>query len=267
MFRKLGTLLLIAALFLTTAPKDIHADAGQPILDKSSLSSGIIKVHYADSDHKALVRVTKGDVQVDYSLVNGASYPLQWGDGSYNVLVAKLISDNKYQVVLQENIDVKKVNEQAVFLQSISIANWNETTKAVVEAKKLTAAAATDEDKVKAIYTFLTKNYKYMESKTQTVEAGYIPDLDEIYDESGGICFDYAATFAAMARSVGIPTRLVMGYEVHAPDMYHAWNQVFLKDLNEWGIIDTTYDASRVQNGQPTTMIKNSADYVVTCIY
>ncbi|WP_079914731.1 transglutaminase family protein [Paenibacillus sp. 32352] len=267
MFRTLGALLLIAALFLTTAPKVTQAAAGQPVLDKSSLSNGIIKVHYADPEHKALVRVTKGEVQMDYNLVDGASYPLQLGDGSYHVLVAKQISDNKYQVILQENVDVKTVNEQAVFLQSISIASWNETTKAVVEAKKLAAHAATDEDKVKAIYAFLTQNYKYSESKAQTVDTGYTPDLDKVYEESGGICFDYAATFTAMARSLGIPTRLVMGYEVHAPEVYHAWNQVYLKDLQEWVIIDTTYDASRVQSGQETTMIKNSADYVVTEIY
>ena len=45
-----------------------------------------------------------------------------------------------------------------------------------------------------------------------------------------------------MLRSVGVPTKLVMGRKNDIKE-YHAWNQVYLADNNEWINIDTTYDA------------------------
>ncbi|MFC0215350.1 transglutaminase-like domain-containing protein [Paenibacillus chartarius] len=54
------------------------------------------------------------------------------------------------------------------------------------------------------------------------METGFVPNLDQVFDDSKGICYDYAATFAAMARSAGIPTRLVMGYRSDAPPSFRA---------------------------------------------
>ncbi|TXK77836.1 transglutaminase family protein [Paenibacillus sp. N3.4] len=266
MFKKTFVITLLVAFFLMLAPKGTYAASS--IVDKSSLDKGIFTVNYTvGKDAKAIVRITKENVKFDYNLVKGAQYPLQLGDGSYNVLIAELVSNNKYKVVAQENIDVKMENQNVVFLQSIPLIDWNNETKAVVKAKKLTAAAKSDADKIAAIYSYLTQTFTYDYDKVQTVEAGYTPNLDEIYQASKGICYDYAATFAAMARSQGIPTRLVMGYEVDAPDTYHAWNQVYLQDSKEWVTIDTTYDAVRVQGGQDTPMFKAEADYTITKIY
>lgn len=243
-----------------------YAASPKPMIDKSSLNKGIITINYS-KDTKAIVRISKGNAQYEYNLVNGAQYPLQLGEGIYNVIIAESITNNKYKVILQENVDLKIENENEVFLQSILLIDWNDETKSVVEAKNLAKDAKNDLDKIRVVYAYITQNYKYNYAKAQTVEAGYIPNLDEVYHESMGICYDYAATFAAMARSEGIPTRLLMGYEVHAPNIYHAWNQVLLKDSNEWVTIDTTYDAIYVQGGQETPMIKNSVDYIVTQIY
>nr|WP_240344020.1 transglutaminase-like domain-containing protein [Paenibacillus sp. SYP-B3998] len=259
---------MIVALFLILAPKGTYAASAQSLVDKSSLDKGIITVNYENGKGtKAIVRITKGNVRYDYNLVGGAQYPLQLGDGSYNILIAESVSNNKYKVIAQENIDVKLENENEVFVQSIPLIDWNDETKAVIEAKKLIVGTESDKDKVTAIYSYITEKYKYDNDKAESVEAGYIPDLNKVFDDSKGICYDYAATFAAMARSEGIPTRLVMGYEVHAPNTYHAWNQVFLKDSGEWVTIDTTYDAARVQGGEETPMIKDASNYTITKFY
>ncbi|SFM22857.1 Transglutaminase-like superfamily protein [Paenibacillus sp. 1_12] len=267
MLSRLWITSVLFALFLIFASQGAYAESLEPVIDKSSLNKGIFTVNSNSKDTKAIVRITKGNVKYDYNLANGAHYPLQLGDGNYNVMIAELIANNKYKVVLQENIDLKIENENSVYVQSIQLIDWNDATKSVAEAKKLTVGAKTDIDKVKAIYSYITKNIKYDYAKTETVEASYIPILDAVYDQASGICYDYAATFAAMVRSEGIPTRLMMGYEVNAPDVYHAWNQVFLKESNEWVTIDTTYDATRVQGGEETPMLKNTADYKVTQVY
>jgi len=267
MLKRLLAMTLIAGM-LIALPNGIYAAPEAYKIDRSSLDKGLISVQFASGNHaKTIVRISKGNDKYDYNLANGAHYPLQKGNGTYNVLVAQLISDNKYKVVSQENVELKMDNENAVFLQSIPLVDWNNDTKAVAEARKLTNAATTDMEKVQAIYTYITQTIKYDYEKARTVQTDYIPNLDAIYDTSTGICYDYAAVFAAMARSQHIPTRLVMGYEASAPDVYHAWNQVYLKDSQQWVTIDTTYDATRVQSGQAAPMIKNDADYSVTHIY
>ena len=63
-----------------------------------------------------------------------------------------------------------------------------------------------------------------------------------------GICFDYASLMAALLRSQGIPTKLVVGY---SGDAYHAWISVYLDEIGwvdkiiefdgkSWSLIDPT---------------------------
>ncbi|MFB6365382.1 transglutaminase family protein [Paenibacillus elgii] len=265
MFKKLLAMTFITTLLLA-APKGTYAATETYQIDRTALNKGLIAVNYTHNpDTKTIVRISKGNENYDYNLTNGARYPLQRGNGTYSVLIAQLLSDNKYKVISKESVELKLENENAVFVQSIPLINWNVHTKAVVQTTKLTNAAKTDMEKTAAIYTYITNNIKYDYEKAQTVKSDYIPSLDAVYDSSKGICYDYAAIFAAMARSQNIPTRLVMGYEASAPSTYHAWNQVFLN--GQWITIDTTYDAPRVQNGEKTPMIKNAADYTITQVY
>ncbi|UQZ82976.1 Transglutaminase-like superfamily protein [Paenibacillus konkukensis] len=267
MFKKMLAMLFIAVV-LMALPTGAYAAAEPYVIDRSSLDKGIITIHYTgNTDTKAIVRITKGDDTSDYNLANGARYPLQWGNGVYNVLIAQFISDNKYRVVGQERIELKMTDANEVFLQPIQLVDWNGKTRAVAETAKLTEDAVTDKEKAEAIYSYITHTIRYDNEKARSVTTAYLPDLDTVYDTAEGICYDYAALFAAMARSQHIPTRLVMGYAADAPDVYHAWNQIYLQDSGQWVTIDTTYDAARVQKGQAPEMIKDSADYTIAQIY
>ena len=79
-----------------------------------------------------------------------------------------------------------------------------------------------------------------------------------------GICYDYAVLFAAMLRSVDIPTKLSMGYKSDI-NYYHAWNQVYLN--GKWVNIDTTYDAAYAQEDLSTSMIKDAKEYRIEKTY
>ena len=66
-----------------------------------------------------------------------------------------------------------------------------------------------------------------------------IPDALTTLDTLQGDCNEHAALFAAMARSVGIPTRIIAGVVLHKEAFYyHAWNEVCLG--KEWISLDTT---------------------------
>ncbi|KQX57751.1 transglutaminase-like domain-containing protein [Paenibacillus sp. Root444D2] len=268
MFKKPIIRTIMATFLFALAPQGIIAASNPSVIDKDALNKGIISVHYSnDKNSKVLVRIMRENVKYDYTFVEGDQYPLQLGNGQYKVLIGESIGANKYKVVAQEQIDLEMEDENAVFLQSIPLIDWNDESKAVVEAKQLVGDKEKDIDKIKAIYGYITTHFQYDYEKAQTVADSYIPNLDTVYAESKGICYDFAATFAAMARSEGIPTRLVMGYESHAPDTYHAWNQVFLKESKEWVTIDTTYDAVHIQAGETIDLIKNDSNYQISKIY
>ncbi len=65
------------------------------------------------------------------------------------------------------------------------------------------------------------------------------PSAIEILKNLEGDCNEHATLYAALCRSLGIPTRVVVGL-VYAGNgfYYHAWNQVF---LNEWISCDPTF--------------------------
>ncbi|NIK68200.1 MULTISPECIES: transglutaminase-like domain-containing protein [unclassified Paenibacillus] len=235
------------------------------IIGKQGVAQGYITVNYKPANGaKVIVRIAKGKTQYDYPLTNGVKYPLQLGNGSYSVLIAEAVNATQYKVIKQETLAVKQTDDKQVFKLSNPLINWTSQTMAVKKAAELTKTAATDQQKVQAIYNFITKKFVYDNNKAKTVKAGYIPNLDTVFKASGGICYDYAATFAAMARSLGIPTKLVMGRERSKPNVEHAWNEVYLSNLKKWVIIDTTYDAARIQGGQKPSLFKNTANYTVT---
>ncbi len=66
-----------------------------------------------------------------------------------------------------------------------------------------------------------------------------IPDAITTLNTGIGDCNEHAALFAALSRSIGIPTRVVAGVTFfEGAFFYHAWNEVCLDD--QWISIDTT---------------------------
>jgi transglutaminase-like putative cysteine protease len=65
-----------------------------------------------------------------------------------------------------------------------------------------------------------------------------------LFDTKAGFCEQYASAFAAMARSIGLPTRVAVGYQRGTPDRHgvfhvtnhdaHAWPEVWLGDHIGW---------------------------------
>ena len=104
---------------------------------------------------------------------------------------------------------------------------------------ELCAGLTTDQEKVNAVYQYVTSNYIYDYMTAMMVSAGqqsgYVPDLDAMLEKKMGICFDFSALMGALLRSQGIPTQMVMGY---ADITYHAWNNILID--GEWVRYDAT---------------------------
>jgi len=93
-----------------------------------------------------------------------------------------------------------------------------------------------------------------------------VPNATQVLVERRGDCNEHAVLYAALARAVGIPTRIASGTVYMPPDgagagafYYHAWDEVWLGD---WVAVDPTFgqfpaDATHVKlvEGGPETYL------------
>lgn len=99
-------------------------------------------------------------------------------------------------------------------------------------AQSVTAGTTTPLERVQALGDWVYRNLE----KRPVLG---IPDALTTLDSRKGDCNEHAALFAALARSAGIPTRVVAGVTFHAGAFYyHAWNEVCLD--GKWLSLDTT---------------------------
>ena len=68
-----------------------------------------------------------------------------------------------------------------------------------------------------------------------------VPSALETLSTGVGDCNEHSALFAAMARSIGVPTRIVVGLAYQRGQFgYHAWNEIWTRD--GWLSVDATWD-------------------------
>lgn len=259
-------LMLAAVLIMFAAVQIAPAAAAESEWLKSELNVGKITVAYnVKANVKTKVMISKDKVNYTYNLnETNETFPLQLGNGDYKVMVLEHVSDKSYKVVKQETVTLNLKDDKVVYLNSVQNVQWTSASNAVQKAKELTKGKTTDEQKVKAIYDYITANIAYDNKLAVNASTDYLPDIDRTLKTKKDICYGYSALFAAMLRSLDIPTKLVMGDSDYV-DVYHAWNEVYLN--GKWVTIDTTVDAGFKQANKKTEMIKSSAKYKVAKQY
>ena len=100
--------------------------------------------------------------------------------------------------------------------------------------------------KAQAIESYLKNNYQY-DFAAKPAPDGQEPNDWFLFQEKKGVCTNFNSAFVALARSVGLPSRLVGGYvikpDVKAQTVYadqsHALSEVEFKDIG-WQEFDAT---------------------------
>lgn len=258
--RKVFTFLLAVTLLLTFAPAAFAAEpSSEGWLHTTNLDKGVVGIKYeAAGTARTKLMITKDKTSYTYDLAAKGTeefFPLQMGNGSYKISVLANTTGNKYKSVYAKTVEVAIADESAVYLNSVQNVNWAGASKAAAKAEELTKDLTSDNDKVAAIYNYVVDSMSYDYDLAATVAAGYIPDIDSVLAEGTGICYDYASLFAAMTRSIGIPTKLEMGTSEYVSE-YHAWNEVQLN--GEWVTVDSTVGGE---------MVKDAAQYTVAKTY
>lgn len=243
---------------LPTAPGTIVYENHSVSIDASNSSDGYFTVKYHGTSEKVKLQVTipNGTVYT-YTLKNnstdaGEVFPLSGGSGNYRLDVLEHAHDDLYAVSFSQELRVAISDELKPFLYPNQYVWFTPENKAVKYAANLSDQSSNDLDYVEQIYHYVTENIKYDDKLAETVESGYLPDIDTTMDTKKGICFDYASLMAAMLRSQGIPTKLVVGY---SGDAYHAWISVHLEEIGwvddiiefdgaDWVLMDPTLAAN-----------------------
>ena len=143
-------------------------------------------------------------------------YPLQSGNGQYNVRVMQNTTENKYMELFSAQADVVLDSEFEPFLRPSQRVAYSVDSACVLLASDISAQAADAAAVVSSVYEYIQSNVDYDYDKAQNIVDNkryrdYLPDPDETRLHKEGICYDYAALAAAMLRSQGIPTKLITG--------------------------------------------------------
>ncbi len=249
------------------------------VLDASNTDEGYVVVRYIGSSHKVKLQITGPDsVTYTYNLSvdepKDEVFPLPAGDGEYMVNVYENIEGTQYSMVFTKPVQVALTNEFSPFLYPNQYVNFTKDNLAVEKGSELSYSCNSDLEVVSAVYNYIVENIEYDYEEAQTVQSGYIPDIDEVLTTQKGICLDYAVLMSSILRSQRIPTRMEVGY---AGTAYHAWISTYIEDIgwvngiiefdgNEWSLMDPTF-ASNTDADELKSFIGDGSNYTVKYIY
>lgn len=261
----------------TSSPKTEVLSNEHVIIDISNACEGYLTVKYLGESERSKMQIT-GTNGITYTfdlVINEENViPLTSGSGNYDITLYEGVGANKYSVLYAGNAELTITNELGPFLYPSQYVNFTKDSKAVALAAQLATGAQSDLEVVSNVYQYIITNITYDYDKAETVESGYLPDIDNTLATKTGICFDYASLMVAMLRSQSIPSRLELGY---AQDAYHAWISVYTKDQgwidgviefdgSEWTLMDPTF-ASNSEKDKMRKFIGDGENYVTKYIY
>ena len=248
-------------------------------VDASNASEGYVVVRYTGSSPKVKLQIT-GPTAITYTYNLSTPqqldevFPLQCGNGEYMVNVYENIEGTQYSMVFTQPVQANLTDEFKPFLYPNQYVAFNENNQAVAKGKELAYPCNSDLEVVSEIYNFMIQNITYDYAEAETVQSGYVPDVDEVLSTKTGICLDYAALMTSMLRSQRIPTRMEIGY---AGTAYHAWLSTYIQDVGwvngmiefdgkDWSLMDPTF-ASNTKEESLKEFIGDGKNYSVKYIY
>ena len=247
-------------------------------IDFSNARDGYVMIRTTRNTTRRIVVTITGPSGVRYQYrLNGNGawevFPLSDGNGRYVIGVNEQIEGSRFAVLNTADINVTLRDEFAPFLRPNQFVNFNANSRSTAKAAELTRGISGTYPRVEAIFNFVINNITYdrvfAQEVSQGKHSGYVPDVDAVLARGKGICFDYAALMTAMLRSLGIPTRLVIGY---AGDQFHAWIDVFSETdgwINNiihfngraWNLMDPTFAATGNQSAEVLRFIGDGTNY------
>ena len=238
-------------------------------------SRGLLRICYKGEEGAKLKLViyppggaSNGNGYLAYNLKGDGGiedFSLQYGSGEYTANIMQHAEGESYYTLETKTFSVDIEDGNSVYLNSIQNVNWNYDMTPIHDVRFIVADSLRNskDDLLYSssldIYRFIINNITYDNGKIYNLEYDYVPDIEQIYSDETGICYDYASLLASMLRSINVPAKLVKGYAGYSPDEYHAWNEVYIN--GEWITVDPTRDATLLASGSVPDIQKDGDDY------
>lgn len=272
--RAIWAAVFLLALLSSCAPPPAEAPTPDPYsndfaqVDVSRLSDGVIEVRYTgEADVRVKAQLTKAEGEdYNYDLPNDGTwvvFTLTEGDGDYILRVLENQRENRYKPVFDCLLTLSLSDPAAPFRQSNQYVSFQADSSAVETAAQLTEELEGEEEKIAAVFDYVTGRLTYDGEKAAAVTAGYLPDVDKVLEEGKGICFDYAALMSAMLRSQGVACKLAVGW---AGKQYHAWVEV-PDGAGGWKLMDPTFVSANQGDQAVLDFVSDSGNYKVRYYY
>ena len=246
-------------------------------IDASNSSEGYFIFQYLGQSTEVKLQLTGPDFMTyTYDIHNNEpeTFPISAGNGEYTMGVFENVDGNQYATIFNETFNFEITNEFGAFLYPNQYCKFNKDSNVVAKAAELVAPAHDDLEAINYVYNYLITTITYDQHKAETVESGYIPDVDHILDIKTGICLDYAAVMTSMLRSQQIPARMEIGY---AGSAYHAWISAYVTNIGwingivefdgvNWSLMDPTVAANQGEE-KLKSFIGDGKTYMTKFIY
>ena len=270
---------VIPEVMVPLSPGTSTAENDKVRVDYSNSADGYVSVRWNETGKRVKLRITSGGSTYDHDVPTGGVteyYPLSCGSGNYTVQIYEQTDGDRYAKVLEQEFTAEIRSETSPFLYPNRYVAFSQNSACVEKAAQLCAGRSGTIEKTAAIFGWVTDNVSYDRELAATVKSGYVPDPDSVLKKKTGICYDYASLMAAMLRSQGIPSRLVVGYAKES--IYHAWNEVWteqtgwitpelLLSRNGYNIVDATFYAGSADKAKIADYISDSGNYSALYYY
>ena len=151
-------------------------------------------------------------------------------------------------------IDVQLPNDLVPYLYPNQIVDYTMDSYVYKKSFELVKDDRDDLTRIAHLFKYVVDTLDYDDQKAKDVSDTFVlPDIDGSLKSGKGICFDYAASLAALCRIQGIPAKVIVGW---TDIEYHAWVEIYLKDTGwinpkiyfdkeKWNLVDPTFSDSK----------------------
>ena len=216
----------------------------QTIPNADQVTTMIVSVKHVEEDLESQYLIPVKDYQF-----SGDAY-FRFGPGAYEVIISIPDIEQEDQSMFYYT-SVAKVNQEVIDIEDErgQLPAWgieSDHPLIIEEAEAITSGLDQEREKAKAIYEFVAQHVAYDVEKAENDRFDIQDSALRALETGNGVCQDYAFLATGLLRAIGMDAHYVEG---HAGER-HAWVEV--KIDNEWVVMDPTWGAGYVQDGEFT---------------
>lgn len=239
-------------LWPVTLETSILSDGSLAQIDFSSIQDGYVCAKLLQSVDGIKIQISKDDKKYNYDLasLDYVSFPINMEDGLYTLKILQQIEGDRYAICASQDVQVTLTDANSPYLYPNQIVDYNSSSLVYSKSFEIVKNDEDDLTRVAHLFQYVVNTLDYDDDKAKNVsDSFHLPDIEGSLESGKGICFDYAASLAALCRIQGIPAKVIVGW---TDIEYHAWVEIYIKDKGwinpkiyfkkkKWNLVDPTF--------------------------